>query len=72
MRKNLLLSKMKLFEDTNATLAKKIGCSPQRFSAKLNETHGATFTQKEISIIKETYSLTSAEIVDIFFSPEVS
>lgn len=68
MKKNLLLSKMKLFGDTNATLAKLIGCSPQRFSAKINETRGAMFTQREITLIKDAYSLTGSEIVSIFFT----
>ena len=68
MNKNLLQSKMKLFGDTNATLASAIGISPQRFSAKLNTYQGAEFTQGEILKIRERYTLTDDEVVQIFFS----
>ncbi len=68
MNKNMLVSKMKLFGDTNADLAKYIGISPQRFSAKLNETGGAEFTQGEILKVKEKYNLTSEEVNEIFFT----
>lgn len=67
MNKNLLVSKMKLFGDTNAILAGAIGISPQRFSAKLNEYQGAEFNQGEIQKIRERYSLTDDEVVHIFF-----
>ncbi|MDD3049754.1 MAG: XRE family transcriptional regulator [Candidatus Cloacimonetes bacterium] len=60
-------SKMKLHDDTNATLAAAIGCTPQRLSAKINETKGAEFTQGEIQKIKERYCLSNDEAADIFF-----
>ncbi|MBN2851552.1 MAG: XRE family transcriptional regulator [Clostridia bacterium] len=62
-----LRSKMVLHGDTNITLSKAIGISPQRFSAKINETNGAEFKQKEIAKIKTRYQLTSEEIDEIFF-----
>lgn len=68
MNKQLLESKMKLHGDTNISLAKAIGISPQSLSAKKNGTHGKDFTQGEIIGIKNRYSLTSAEIDAIFFA----
>ena len=71
MNTNLLKSKMVLFADTNATLAKAIGLSPQRLSAKINATKGAEFTQNEILSIKNRYSLTIEEVENIFFSKSI-
>ena len=68
MNKNLLVSKMKLHGDTNADLATAIGISPQRFSAKQNEYQGAEFNQGEILKIRERYTLTDEEVVQIFFT----
>ena len=68
MNKNELVSKMKKYGDRNEDLAKYIGISPQRFSAKLNETGGAEFTQSEIQKVKERYNLTSEEVDAIFFA----
>ena len=59
---------MKKHGDRNEDLAKYIGISPQRFSAKLNETNGAEFTQSEIQKVKERYNLTSEEVNVIFFT----
>ena len=67
MNKRLLESKMKLFGDTNGSLAKVLGISAQSFSAKKNETNGKEFRQREIEKIKERYSLTADEVVKIFF-----
>ena len=68
MNAKLLKSKMALFGDTGATLAKALGISRQQFSAKINETNGAEFTQREIKIIRNRYALSGAEIDDIFFA----
>lgn len=68
MNKNMFKSKMKLHGDTNAILAKAIGISPQRLSAKINETGGAEFVQGEIEKIKDRYNLTPDEVNDIFFT----
>lgn len=67
MNKNELVSKMKKYGDRQEDLAKSIGISPQRFSAKLNGTGGAEFTQGEIQKIKEKYNLTCEEVNLIFF-----
>ena len=68
MNAKLLKSKMVLFGDTGAVLADALGISRQQFSAKLNETNGAEFTQNEIKMIKARYSLTSEEVDYIFFA----
>lgn len=68
MNANILRSKMKLFGDTNASLADAIGCSAQRLSAKINETNGAEFNQSEIKAIKERYNLSHEEVDAIFFA----
>ena len=67
MNKNLLVSKMKLFGDTQEDLALFIGISLTRFNAKLNETGGAQFNQGEIQKIKDRYELTGEEVDAIFF-----
>ena len=43
MNKRLLESKMKMFGDTNGSLAKALGISPQSFSAKKNGEKQAVF-----------------------------
>ncbi|CEO32944.1 hypothetical protein [Paraclostridium sordellii] len=72
MNKLLLKSKMILFGDNNGLLAEYIGISKQRFSAKINETKGAEFTQGEIRKIKNRYNLSAEEIEEIFFKNKVS
>lgn len=72
MNKNELVSKMKKHGDRNEDLAKYIGISPQRFSAKLNGTGGADFTRSEMQKIKKKYNLTSEEMDEIFFAQHVS
>ncbi|WP_412304012.1 hypothetical protein [Hungatella sp.] len=42
------------------------------FSAKINETKGAEFTQGEIASIKRRYSLDANVVVEIFFTQDVS
>ena len=68
MNKRLLESKMKMFGDTNGSLAKALGISSQSFSAKKNETNGKEFKQSEIEKIKERYSLSAIEVDEIFFA----
>lgn len=68
MNKNKLVGVMHSNGDTQELLAKAIGCSLQRFNAKLNERNGAEFTQGEIHIIKERYQLSGKELETIFFS----
>lgn len=63
---------MKLHGDTGTILAQFLGIARSTFSAKINETNGAEFTQSEISKIKWRYSLKPDEIDNIFFAPKVS
>lgn len=72
MNKCLLKSKMVLYGDNNATLGKALGITYQTVSAKLNNTNGSEFTQKEIYAIKSRYNLTPLEIDEIFFNQKVS
>lgn len=72
MNARLLKSKMVLYGDTNVTLAKALGITHQRLSAKLNEWEGAEFTQGEIFIIKDRYNLTPDDIDAIFFTEQSS
>lgn len=68
MNKNMLESIMKLHGDTGGSLAGYLGIARSTFSAKLNETNGAEFTQTEISTMKRKYCLNAEEISAIFFS----
>lgn len=72
MNKRKLESMMKLNGDTGMSLAEYLGIARSTFSAKINETNGAEFTQSEISMIKERYSLSAEDVVTIFFTAEVS
>lgn len=72
MNKNLFVSKMKLFGDTQEHLAEVIGISLSRLNAKINETNGAEFTKSEINAIKLRYHLTPEEVDMIFFTQKVS
>ena len=72
MNKKLLEAKMKLHGDIGKTLAMHIGIARTTLSNKMNETNGAEFTQRDISKIKERYSLTAEEVDEIFFASKVS
>ena len=58
---------MKLNGDNGTLLSAFLGIARSTFSAKLNETNGAEFTQGEIAKIKTKYDLSAQEIDDIFF-----
>lgn len=68
MNKQKLVSIMKLYGDTGTSLSRFLGMARSTFSAKLNETNGAEFTQREIAAIKMKYSLNAEEIEEIFFT----
>lgn len=68
MNKNLLESEMKAYGDTGTALAAFLGIARSTFSAKLNETNGAEFTQGEIYRIKMKYNLSAEKINEIFFA----
>ncbi len=58
---------MKAHGDTGTMLASYLGMARSTFSAKINETNGAEFTQGEIYKIKDKYLLCAEEIDKIFF-----
>lgn len=72
MNKNLLESVMKEHGDTGTALSRYLGMARSTFSAKINETRGAEFTQREIVKIKEKYLLSATKIDEIFFDSKVS
>lgn len=72
MNKNRLESVMKLYGDNGRTVSEYLGIARSTFSAKINGTNGADFTQSEISKIKERYALSAKDIDDIFFTEKVS
>lgn len=72
MNKLKLESIMRLHGDTGTSLAVFLGMARSTFSAKINETNGAEFTQGEISAIKQKYSLTASDVDEIFFTEKVS
>lgn len=72
MNKNKLESVMRLHGDTGTILADHLGIARSTFSAKINETNGAEFTQKEIATIKQRYKLSAQEVDEIFFTENVS
>jgi hypothetical protein len=72
MNKKLYRSKMALYGDTNESIARALGISPQRNSAKVNGTHGAEYTTSEIMVLKARWKLTAKEVDSIFFAKSVS
>lgn len=69
MNKKLLVSKMKLFGDTQADLANAIGCSSVTLNFKINGT--TEFKQGEIVVIRDRYHLSAEEVDQIFFTHNV-
>lgn len=72
LNKLRLESVMRLHGDTGTSLAKTLDISRTTFSAKINETNGAEFTQGEIAVIIEKYSLSPDDVVEIFFDSKLS
>lgn len=70
MEKKELRAEMARYGDTNETLAKALGISPQAFSAKINGKQA--FKQNEIMNIKLRYELTPESVVGIFFAQKVA
>ena len=67
MNKNMFVSKMKLFGDTQQILADALGMSVSNLNAKINETNGAQFRQSEITFFRNRWYLTPEEVDQIFF-----
>ena len=72
MNKQYLEGIMRMNGDTGGTLSEYLGIARSTFSAKMNETNGAEFTQKEIVKIKERYALSAEQLDIIFFTLKVS
>ncbi|MDO4318288.1 MAG: hypothetical protein Q4C48_08810 [Lachnospiraceae bacterium] len=72
MNKRLLEAVMREHGDTGTVLSEYLGIARSTFSAKINETNGAEFTQSEIAKIKERYTLTAEKVDNIFFGKKVS
>ena len=68
MNKLKLESIMRLHGDTGTTLSKYLGMARSTFSAKINETNGAEFSQNEIAKMKKKYNLSAIEIEEFFFN----
>lgn len=58
-------------DGNQSTLADAMGISLSRLNAKINET-GAEFSQSEIAFIRDRYKLNKSQVVDIFFTNDVS
>ncbi|MCM1297724.1 MAG: hypothetical protein NC311_19475 [Muribaculaceae bacterium] len=67
LNKLKLESVMRLHGDTGTSLAKYLNIARTTFSAKINETNGAEFTQGEIAMIRKKYALSPEDLMDIFF-----
>ena len=72
MNKKMLISKMKFFGDIYTDLAKYLGISLSRLTAKINETSGAEFNQGEIKKIRKRYRLSNDDVISIFFDDYIS
>lgn len=68
----MFVSKMKLFGDTQESLAEALSLSLSRLNAKINETDGAEFKQSEIKFFIDRWHLTAEEVYMIFFAAKVS
>jgi len=71
MNSRMLKGLIKIHDGKQSVLADAMGLSLSRLNAKINETD-AEFTQSEIVFIRDRYKLSTSEVTDIFFSPEVS
>ena len=71
MNKNMLKGIIVANDGNQSTLAEAMGISLSRLNAKINET-GAEFSKSEIVFIRDRYNLTKKQVVDIFFSKDVS
>lgn len=66
MNKRHLKAVMIAHGDNYKSLSEYLGITVSTFSKKINEKRKAGFTQPEILMIKERYSLTAEEIDTIF------
>ena len=67
MNKLLLKYFMAQHQDTNDSLAEKIGIGKVSFSNKMNELGRSRFNIQEVAKIREIYQLEDKDFLDIFF-----
>lgn len=72
MNKNMFVSKMKLFGDSQKSIAEAMKISLTRVNEKINETRGAEFRKREIQFLRDRWNLTPEEVDMIFFEKKVS
>ena len=72
MNKNLLKSILAANGDNYSVLAEYLGITTSTLSNKVNEKHKAGFTQPEIIMIKNRYSLSADDVDAVFFTKQVS
>ena len=65
IKKNLFEAKMKIHYDRQEDLAEALGISITTFNYRLNGK--SDFTRTELQKIRERYSLTDEEFIEIFF-----
>lgn len=68
MNSDILKGKMKEERMTQECVADAIGLSLSRFNAKLNNKGGAEFSLGELRSLKELFSLSPAQVDQIFFT----
>jgi len=68
MNAQLLKGIIKIYDGSQAVLAKAMGISHSRLNAKINERNGAEFSLGEIVFIRDRYNLSKTQLTDIFFS----
>lgn len=71
MNKNALKGLIVSHDGKQEVLAEAMGLSLSRLNAKITE-NNAEFTKSEIEFIRDRYKLSRKQVMDIFFSNNVS
>lgn len=72
MNANELRAQMARHGDSAKALAKALDMAESTLSCRMNGRRNMCFSQYEIQIIIDRYSLTAEEVMLIFFAPQVS
>ena len=67
-----LIAIMAAKKDSREQLAEALGLSVNRLSEKIYSRRNASFTQPEIATMKKRYALSETEVIDVFFTTNVS
>lgn len=70
MNRARLEAQMKLYGDTQASLAKALNISESSLNSKINGRNGGQFTHVQLIMIRDRYKLSCKEFDLIFFDPE--